>query len=223
MKASENIRYLTGSSDSPESQEPKRSNRGWRHRGTYERRPRNHASTSQGLYFSDGTPFTSGRRRIHDECSWTRNFTRNGDAIRARVRAPSMCRLHLLILVRLRFPARVAGLGAALRSSRHFFIGALTPKKRMAVLGPFYVSEYKPAAYRRASKRYSELLGNMNQQGRPLPYFEGLPPGHPKKSRHRTAPLPPREIAIDQPARFRVSVRLQEEKMQRGPHAGAGL
>src|SRR5260370_40291870 len=72
--------------------------------------------------------------------------------------------------VAITFPARVAGLEQLF--DQVAILSAHSPKKEMAVLGPFYVSEYN-------ARSYLELKRNPNywkhdQQGHPFPYFEGL-------------------------------------------------
>ena len=124
----------------------------------------------KGIHFSDGTPFTS------EDVAYTMKMlmdpqvhSATGDAFRSGegaidVQTPSA---NAVVIT---FPARVAGLEQVL--DQVAILSAHSPQKEMAVLGPFYVSEYKAGSY-------VELKRNPNYwkhdgQGHPLPYLEGL-------------------------------------------------
>ena len=124
----------------------------------------------KGIHFSDGNPFTS------EDVAYTMKMlmdpqvhSATGDAFRSGegaidVQTPSA---NAVVIT---FPARVAGLEQVL--DQVAILSAHSPQKEMAVLGPFYVSEYKAGSY-------VELKRNPNYwkhdgQGHPLPYLEGL-------------------------------------------------
>ena len=145
-EASENIRYLTGGvlirlNRQTQALEPALAT-SWRlskdgRKITLQLR--------KGLYFSDGTPFTSEdvvytMKQLMDP----QNHSATGDAFRSGegavdVQTPSA------ESVTIAFPARVAGLEQLL--DQVAIVSAHSPKKEMAVLGPFYVSEYKAGSY----------------------------------------------------------------------------
>ncbi len=100
-------------------------------------------------------------------------------------------------------------------------LSAHSPKKEMAVLGPFYVSEYKAGSY-------VELKRNPNYwkrdgQGRPLPYLEGL---HLDIQRNRDIELlrfRRGELQLINRLDSESYVRLQKEDATVARNAGAGL
>ncbi len=173
----------------------------------------------KGLYFSDGTPFTS------EDVAYTMKMlmdpqlhSATGDAFRSGegtidVQTPSVD------TVAITFPARVAGLEQLF--DQVAILSAHSPKKEMAVLGPFYVSEYKAGSY-------VELKRNPNywkhdQQGRPLPYFEGL---HLDIQRNRDIELlrfRRGELQLINRLDSESYVRLQKEDASVARNAGAGL
>jgi len=124
----------------------------------------------KGLVFSDGTPFTS------EDVAYTMKslmdpqvHSPTGDAFRSGegaldVQTPSSD------VVKITFPAPVAGL------ERQFdqvaILSAHSPKKEMAVLGPFYVSEYKAGSY--VQLKRNPNYWKHDAQGKPLPYLDGI-------------------------------------------------
>jgi peptide/nickel transport system substrate-binding protein len=124
----------------------------------------------KGLFFSDGTPFTSEdvaytMRRLMDP----QTHSATGDAFRSGegsvdVQTPAP---DLAIIA---FPAPVAGL------ERQFdqvaIVSARSPKKEMAVLGPYYVAEYKSGAY--VLLHRNPNYWKHDAQGHPLPYIESV-------------------------------------------------
>ncbi len=173
----------------------------------------------KGLYFSDGTPFTS------EDVAYTMKMlmdpqlhSATGDAFRSGegtidVQTPSVD------TVAITFPARVAGLEQLF--DQVAILSAHSPKKEMAVLGPFYVSEYKAGSY-------VELKRNPNywkhdQRGHPLPYFEGL---HLDIQRNRDIELlrfRRGELQLINRLDSESYVRLQKEDASVARNAGAGL
>jgi peptide/nickel transport system substrate-binding protein len=124
----------------------------------------------KGLHFSDGTAFTS------EDVAYTMKtlmdpqvHSSTGDAFRSGegtidVQTPSPD------VATITFPASVAGLERLF--DQVAIVSVHSPQKEMAVLGPFYVSEYKAGLY-------VELKRNPNYwrrdaQGHPLPYLDGI-------------------------------------------------
>ena len=173
----------------------------------------------KGLYFSDGTPFTS------EDVAYTMKMlmdpqlhSATGDAFRSGegnvdVQTPSVD------AVAITFPARVAGLEQLF--DQVAILSARSPKKEMAVLGPFFVSEYKAGSY-------VELKRNPNYwkrdpQGRPLPYLDGL---HLDIQRNRDIELlrfRRGELQLINRLDSESYVRLQKEDANVARNAGAGL
>jgi peptide/nickel transport system substrate-binding protein len=124
----------------------------------------------KGLHFSDGTAFTS------EDVAYTMRLlmdpqlhSSTGDAFRSGegtigIQTPSG------EIVTITFPARVAGL------ERQFdqvaVLSAHSTQKEMAVLGPFYVSEYKAGSY--VQLRKNPNYWKHDAQGRALPYLDGI-------------------------------------------------
>lgn len=123
-----------------------------------------------GLYFSDGTPFSADdvaytMKQLMDPNlhSVTGDVFRSGNGtVQTKVLAPDK--------VAITFPAPVAGLDKLF--DQVAIMSAKSPKKEMAVLGPFYVADYKPGSY-----VYLRKNGNYwkkDAQGRKLPYLEAI-------------------------------------------------
>jgi len=124
----------------------------------------------KGLYFSDGTPFSS------DDVAFTMHqlldpatHSATGDAFqsgqgKAEIRTPSTD------VVTITFPAPVAGL------ERQFdqvaIMSAHSQQKEMAVLGPFYVSEYKAGSY--VLLRKNNNYWKHDSHGKSLPYVDSV-------------------------------------------------
>jgi peptide/nickel transport system substrate-binding protein len=219
-EASENIRYLTGGvlirlNRQTQALEPGLAT-SW-HLSKDGRRIA--LQLRKGLYFSDGTPFTS------EDVAYTMKMlmdpqvhSATGDAFRSGegavdVQTPSAD------TVTITFPARVAGLEQLF--DQVAILSVHSPKKEMAVLGPFYVSEYKAGSY-------VELKRNPNYwkrdgQGRPLPYLEGL---HLDIQRNRDIELlrfRRGELQLINRLDSESYVRLQKEDASVARNAGAGL
>jgi peptide/nickel transport system substrate-binding protein len=173
----------------------------------------------KGLYFSDGTPFTS------EDVAYTMKMlmdpqvhSATGDAFRSGEGAIDVQTPSATAVV-IRFPARVAGLEQLL--DQVAILSARSPEKEMAVLGPFYVSEYKAGSY-------VELKRNPNYwkhdgQGHPLPYLDGL---HLDIQRNRDIELlrfRRGELQLINRLDSESYVRLQKEDANVARNAGAGL
>jgi peptide/nickel transport system substrate-binding protein len=122
------------------------------------------------VFFSDGTPFTAEDvattvRRMMDP----KLHSPTGDAFRSgagnvavRVLAPN--RLTIA------FPAAVAGLDR--QFDQVAIMSAKSPRKEMAVLGPFYVADYKAGSYVLLKRNPNYWKKDAN--GRQLPYLDGI-------------------------------------------------
>ena len=168
-EASENVRYLTGGvlirlNRQTQALEPGLAS-SWQvskdgHRITFHLR--------KGLYFSDGTPFTSEdvaytMRRLMDP----QTHSPTGDAFRSgegnvEIQTPAT---DVAVIT---FPAAVAGLERLF--DQVAIVSAHSPKKEMAVLGPYYVSEYKSGEY--VLLRRNPNYWKHDGQGHALPYIE---------------------------------------------------
>ncbi|HWW18630.1 MAG TPA: ABC transporter substrate-binding protein [Candidatus Saccharimonadales bacterium] len=219
-EASENIRYLTGGvlirlNRQTQAREPALAT-SWRI-SKDGRKITLHLR--KGLYFSDGAPFTS------EDVAYTIKMlmdpqvhSATGDAFRSGegatdVQTPSATEVVIT------FPARVAGLEQLL--DQVAILSAHSLEKEMAVLGPFYVSEYKAGSY-------VELKRNPNYwkhdvQGHPLPYLDGL---HLDIQRNRDIELlrfRRGELQLINRLDSESYVRLQKEDANVARNAGAGL
>lgn len=124
----------------------------------------------KGIHFSDGTPFSSGdvaytmRLLMNPEThSPTGDAFRSGEgAVQVQTPAPDVAVVT--------FPAPIAGL------ERQFdqvaILSAHSPKKEMAVLGPFYLADYKAGSYVLLQKNPN--YWKHDAQGRALPYIDSV-------------------------------------------------
>jgi len=124
----------------------------------------------KGLYFSDGTPFTSEdvaytMRRLMDPAT----HSATGDAFRSGEGAVDVQTPSADVAI-VTFPAPIAGL------ERQFdqvaIVSAHSPKKEMAVLGAYYVSEHKAGEY--VLLRRNPNYWKHDADGHTLPYIETL-------------------------------------------------
>lgn len=123
-----------------------------------------------GLHFSDGTPFTSEDvaytvkalmdPQLH---SPTGDSFRSGDG-QVAVQTPSA---DVAVVT---FPAPVAGLERLF--DQVAILSAHSPKKEMAVLGPFYVADYSPGSY--VLLRRNSNYWKKDKEGKPLPYLDSI-------------------------------------------------
>ncbi len=123
-----------------------------------------------GLHFSDGTPFTS------EDVAYTMKalmdpqlHSPTGDSFRSGegqvdVQIPSS---DTVIVT---FPAPVAGLERIF--DQVAILSAHSPKKEMAVLGPFYVADYAPGTS--VLLRRNTNYWKKDKDGKPLPYLDSI-------------------------------------------------
>lgn len=122
------------------------------------------------IYFSDGSPFSADDvaftvRRMMDPAlhSPTGDTFRSAPGeVEVKVESPNR--------VSVTFPAPVAGLDRLF--DQVAIMSAHSPKKEMAVLGPFYVADYKPGSYV-LLKRNSNYW-KKDAAGQPLPYLDNV-------------------------------------------------
>ncbi len=123
-----------------------------------------------GLYFSDGTPFTA------EDVAYTMKalmdpqlHSPTGDSFRSGegqvdVQIPSSDTVVVT------FPAPVAGLERLF--DQVAMLSAHSPKKEMAVLGPFYVADYSPGSY--VLLKRNANYWKKDKEGKPLPYLDSV-------------------------------------------------
>ena len=124
----------------------------------------------EGLYFSDGTPFSA------DDVAYTMKqlmdpnlHSVTGDMFRS-AQGSVVTKVLPHNSIAITFPAPVAGI------DRQFdevaIMSAKSPKKEMAVLGPFYVADYKPGSY--VYLRKNNNYWKKDGQGRKLPLLDAV-------------------------------------------------
>lgn len=170
-EASENVRYLTGGvlirlNRQTQALEPALAT-SWnisRDRRTITFHLR------KGIHFSDGTPFSSEdvahtMRLLMDPAmhSPTGDAFRSGEGV-VQVQTPSVD------VVAVSFPAPIAGLERLF--DQVAILSAHSSKKEMAVLGPFYVGEYKAGSYVLLQKNSN--YWKHDAQGHSLPYIDSV-------------------------------------------------
>jgi len=123
-----------------------------------------------GLHFSDDTPFTS------EDVAYTMKalmdpqlHSPTGDSFRSgegqiAVQTPSADTIVVT------FPAPVAGLERLF--DQVAILSAHSPKKEMAVLGPFYVADYNPGSY--VLLRRNTNYWKKDKEGKPVPYLDSI-------------------------------------------------
>jgi peptide/nickel transport system substrate-binding protein len=123
-----------------------------------------------GLHFSDGTPFTA------EDVAYTMKalmdpqlHSPTGDSFRSGegqvdVQIPSP---ESVVVT---FPAPVAGLERLF--DQVAILSAHSPKKEMAVLGPFYVADYSPGSY--VLLRRNPNYWKKDKEGKPLPFLDSV-------------------------------------------------
>jgi peptide/nickel transport system substrate-binding protein len=123
-----------------------------------------------GLHFSDGTPFTSEDVAYTVEAlmdpqlhSPTGDSFRSGDG-QVSVQTPTTDTITVT------FPAPVAGLERLF--DQVAILSAHSPKKEMAVLGPFYVADYSPGSY--VLLRRNPNYWKKDKEGKSLPYLDSI-------------------------------------------------
>ncbi len=124
----------------------------------------------EGAYFSDGTPFSAEdvaytMRTLMDPNlhSPTGDSFRSADGpVKAEVLGPSR--------VAVTFPAPVAGLERLF--DQVAIVSSRSPKKEMAVLGPFSVAEHRPGSY--VLLKRNPRYWKRDALGRQLPYLDAI-------------------------------------------------
>ena len=123
-----------------------------------------------GLSFSDGTPFSAEDvaytvRQLMDPAlhSPTGDTFRSGPGdVQTKILSPTQ--------IAITFPAPVAGLDR--QFDQVAILSAHSPKKEMAVLGPFVVANYKPGAT--VLLKRNPNYWKTDAQGRKLPYLDSI-------------------------------------------------
>jgi len=170
-EASENIRYLTGGvlirlNRQTQALEPALAS-SWsvsqdRRTITFHLR--------EGVYFSDGTPFSAADVAYTFRLLLDANtHSPTGDAFRSGEGTVEV-RISAKDTVVIRFPSPIAGLErlfdqVAIMSER-------SPRKEMAVLGPFDVSDYKAGSY--VLLRRNKNYWKRDTSGNSLPYLDSI-------------------------------------------------
>lgn len=124
----------------------------------------------KGVHFSDGTPFSSEdvaytMRLLMDRetHSPTGDAFRSGEgAVQVQTPAPDVAVVA--------FPAPIAGLERLF--DQVAILSAHSPKKEMAVLGPFYVADYKAGSYVLLQKNLN--YWKHDAEGHALPYIDSV-------------------------------------------------
>ena len=123
-----------------------------------------------GVSFSDGTPFSAGDvaytvQQLMDPAlhSATGDAFRSGTGnVETKVISPTQ--------IAITFPAQVAGLDRLF--DQVAILSEHSPKKEMAVLGPFMVADYKPGAS--VLLKRNPNYWKTDEQGRKLPYLDSI-------------------------------------------------
>jgi peptide/nickel transport system substrate-binding protein len=123
-----------------------------------------------GVSFSDGTPFSAADvaytvQQLMDPAlhSPTGDAFRSGTgSVETKVISPTQ--------ISIRFPAQVAGLDRLF--DQVAILSEHSPKKEMAVLGPFMVAEYKPGSS--VLLKRNPNYWKADDQGRKLPYLDSI-------------------------------------------------
>jgi peptide/nickel transport system substrate-binding protein len=123
-----------------------------------------------GILFSDGTPFSADDvaytvRQLMDPAL----HSPTGDAFRSG-KGDVVIKVISPARISIRFPAQVAGLDRLF--DQVAILSEHSPKKEMAVLGPFVVADYNPGAsvLLKRNPNYWKTDG----QGRKLPYLDSI-------------------------------------------------
>jgi len=123
-----------------------------------------------GIAFSDGTPFTAEdvaytvqQLMDPDLHSPTGDAFRSGTGnVETKVVSPTQ--------ISIRFPSQVAGLDRLF--DQVAILSQHSPKKEMAVLGPFMVADYKPGS--QVLLKRNPNYWKTDEQGRKLPYLDSI-------------------------------------------------
>jgi peptide/nickel transport system substrate-binding protein len=123
-----------------------------------------------GIAFSDGTPFTADdvaytMRQLMDPALHSPTgdtFRSSTGNIEAEVSSPTQ--------ISIKFPAEVSGLDRLF--DQVAIVSGRSPKKEMAVLGPFMVADYKPGTS--VLLKRNPNYWKRDEQGRKLPYLDSI-------------------------------------------------
>jgi len=122
------------------------------------------------IYFSDGTPFSSADveytvKQMMDPAA----HSPTGDAFRS---GPGDVITNVIspTEISITFPAPVASLDR--QFDQVAIMSAHSPKKELAVLGPFYLADYKPGAYVLLNRNPN--YWKKDASGRQLPYLNSI-------------------------------------------------
>ena len=124
----------------------------------------------EGVRFSDGTLFSAEdvaytlQRMMDPELhSATGDAFRSGDG-------KLVTKITAVNKLSVTFPAPVASLDE--KFDQVAMMSAKSPKKEMAVLGPFYVADYKAGAYLLLNRNSN--YWKRDEHGRPMPYLDSI-------------------------------------------------
>ena len=123
-----------------------------------------------GISFSDGTPFSAEDVAYTMQQLWDPSLhSATGDAFRS---GPGNLEVKTIspIQISVTFPAPVAGLDR--QFDQVAILSAHSPKKEMAVLGPFMVADYKPGAT--VLLKRNPNYWKSDAQGHKLPYLDSI-------------------------------------------------
>jgi peptide/nickel transport system substrate-binding protein len=123
----------------------------------------------KGLYFSDGTPFSSAdvaytMKLLMDP----QTHSATGDAFRTSATGTLDIQTPSPDVAVISFPTIVAGLDRLF--DQVAILSSKSPKKEMSVLGPYYVSEYVPGSH--VLLRRNPNYWKHDAEGHSLPYIE---------------------------------------------------
>ncbi|HVP55168.1 MAG TPA: ABC transporter substrate-binding protein [Candidatus Eisenbacteria bacterium] len=124
----------------------------------------------KGVRFSDGTPFGAQDVKFTmDALMDPALHSPTGDALRTGAGKVTAV-VQGVDRISLTFPAPVAGLERLF--DQVAIVSASSAKKEMAVLGPFYVTDYKPGAY--VALRRNPNYWKHDEAGHSLPYLDAV-------------------------------------------------
>ena len=124
----------------------------------------------QGVRFSDGTPFTAQDvKYTMDALMAPAVHSPTGDAFRSGQGAVATA-VWADSRVSVTFPAPVAGMEKLF--DQVVIVSASSPQKEMAVLGPFYVAEFRPGSF--VYLRRNPHYWKHDESGRALPYLDAV-------------------------------------------------
>lgn len=124
----------------------------------------------RGISFSDGTPFSAADVAYTVQQMMDPNLhSPSGDAFRS---GPGNVETRIIspTQISITFPAPVAGLDR--QFDQVAILSAHSPKKEMAVLGPFMVADYKPGST--VLLKRNPNYWRRDAQGKQLPYLDAI-------------------------------------------------